>query len=312
MDFTTALPTFVITLREGVEAALVVGIVLALLKKAKQSQLNPWVYAGVVVGILVSALVGVLLNWVTIALSQANPQYASVTESAFGGVFCLLAIVMLSWMLLWMTKQARFMKAEVEGAVTDTLTQNSNAGWGVFSLILVAVVREGFETVFFVAANFQQGLMPAFGAFAGLIGAIGIGVLLFKWGVKINIHQFFQVMGIFLVLIVAGLVVTALRRFDQTMTALSLLNQTSENLCFYHDSFAKIHSCVLGPIVWNAENILPDKKFPGVVLKALLGYREHLFLVQAIGYVVFLVTVGGLYLRSITGRVYTQDKALSR
>ncbi|MBD0265440.1 MAG: YbfB/YjiJ family MFS transporter, partial [Tolypothrix sp. Co-bin9] len=79
MNFSTALPTFVITLREGVEAALVVGIVLALLKKAKQSQLNSWVYAGVGVGIALSALVGVLLSWVTQALSAANPQYASVT-----------------------------------------------------------------------------------------------------------------------------------------------------------------------------------------------------------------------------------------
>jgi high-affinity iron transporter len=167
MDFSTALPTFVITLREGVEAALVVGIVLALLKKAKQSQLNSWVYAGVGVGIALSALVGVLLSWVTQALSAANPQYASVTEVLLEGLFCVLAIAMLSWMLIWMTKQARFMKAQVEGAVTSALKADKNAGWGVFWLILIAVLREGFETVFFVAANFQQGLMPALGAISG-------------------------------------------------------------------------------------------------------------------------------------------------
>ncbi len=300
MDFSAALPTFVITLREGVEAALVVGIVLALLKKAKQSRLNPWVYAGVGVGIVVSALIGVLFSWVIQALGAINPQYTSVVEPVMEGVFSVLAIAMLSWMLIWMTKQARFMKAQVEGAVTNALTNNSNAGWGVFTLILIAVVREGFETVLFIAANFQQGLIPSLGALGGIAVAAGIGVLLFKWGVKINIRQFFQVMGVLLVLIVAGLVVTALHKFDEAIATLALSNRASESLCFYYERFTKIHSCVLGPMVWNTSNILPDEKFPGVLLKALFGYRENLYLVQAVAYVVFLLTVGGLYFRSIT------------
>ncbi len=301
MNFTTALPTFVITLREGVEAALVVGIVLALLKKAKQSQLNPWVYAGVGVGIALSALVGVLLNWVTQTLSAANPQYAAVTEVLLEGIFSVLAIAMLSWMLIWMTKQARFMRATVEGAVTSALKADSNAGWGVFWLILIAVVREGFETVFFVAANFQQGFMPALGAVGGLLAAAGVGVLLFKWGIKINIRQFFQVMGIFLVLIVAGLVVTALQRFDEAAAALALSDRASESLCFYYERFTKVHSCILGPMVSNTSKILPDEQFPGIILKSLFGYRDNLYLVQAVAYVVFLVTIGGTYLRSIAG-----------
>jgi high-affinity iron transporter len=301
MDFSTALPTFVITLREGVEAALVVGIVLALLKKAKQSQLNSWVYAGVGVGIAVSALVGVLLSWVTMALSAANPQYASVTEVLLEGFFCVLAIAMLSWMLIWMTKQARFMKAQVEGAVTSALKADNNAGWGVFWLILIAVLREGFETVFFVAANFQQGFMPAFGAVSGLAAAAAVGMLIFKWGVKINIRQFFQVMGIFLVLIVAGLVVTALQRFDEAAAALALSDRASESICFYYERFTKVHSCILGPMVSNTSKILPDEQFPGIILKSLFGYRDKLYLVQAGAYLVFLLTIGSAYLRSIAG-----------
>jgi len=278
MNFSTALPTFVITLREGVEAALVVGIVLALLKKAKQSRLNPWVYAGVAVGIVISALIGVLFTWIIQAVGAANPQYTVVVEPMLEGVFSVLAIAMLSWMLIWMTKQARFMKAQVEGAVTDALTQNSNAGWGVFSLILVAVVREGFETVLFIAANFQQGLIPTIGALAGLATATAIGVLLFKLGVKIDIRQFFQVMGVLLVLIVAGLVVSALKHFDDAVANLALSSRASENLCFYYQHFTKIHSCILGPLVWNTEQILPDEQFPGVILKSLFGYRQHLYI----------------------------------
>jgi high-affinity iron transporter len=301
MDFSTALPTFVITLREGVEAALVVGIVMALLKKAKATRLNPWVYAGVGVGIVISALIGVLFSVLIQVLGTINPQYTSVVEPLLEATFSVLAIAMLSWMLIWMTKQARFMKAQVEGAVTDALKSNSNAGWGIFSLILIAVVREGFETVLFIAANFQQGLIPSLGAIAGVAVAALIGVLLFKWGVKINIRQFFQVMGVLLVLIVGGLVVSALHNFDEVVANLALSNRASESLCFYYERFTKIHSCILGPMVWNTANILPDEKFPGIVLKALFGYRQHLYLVQAVGYVLFLLTVGGLYFRSITG-----------
>jgi high-affinity iron transporter len=311
MNFSTALPTFVITLREGVEAALVVGIVLALLKKAKQSRLNSWVYAGVGVGIVVSALIGVLFSVLIQALGKINPQYTSVVEPALEGVFSVLAIAMLSWMLIWMTKQARFMKAQVEGAVTEALTKNANAGWGVFSLILVAVVREGFETVLFIAANFQQGLIPTLGALGGLLVAAGIGVLLFKLGVKINIRQFFQVMGVLLVLIVAGLVVSALKHFDEAVAKLALSSRATENLCFYYEHFTKIHSCILGPMVWNTSNILPDEQFPGIILKSLFGYRQHLYVVEAVGYIVFLLTVGGLYFRSLNGGVSKDHKNVS-
>lgn len=301
MNFSTALPTFVITLREGVEAALVVGIVLALLKKAKQSRLNIWVYAGVAVGLVVSALIGVIFSGLIQYLGSINPQYTPVVEPALEGVFSLLAIAMLSWMLIWMTKQARFMKAQVEGAVTDALGQNANAGWGIFSLILVAVVREGFETVLFIAANFQQGLIPGIGALSGIAVAAGMGVLLFKWGVKINIRQFFQVMGIFLVLIVAGLVVSSLHNFDTAVANLALSNRASESLCFYYERFTRVHSCILGPMVWNTTKILPDEQFPGIILKSLFGYTDTLYVVQAVGYSFFLVSVGGLYFRSITG-----------
>jgi high-affinity iron transporter len=300
MDFSTALPTFVITLREGVEAALVVGIVMALLKKAKATRLNGWVYAGVGVGIAVSALIGVLFSWLIQALGAINPQYTSVVEPLLEATFSVLAIAMLSWMLIWMTKQARFMKAQVEGAVTEALKSNSHAGWGIFSLILIAVVREGFETVLFIAANFQQGIIPSLGAIAGIAVAAMIGVLLFKWGVKINIRQFFQVMGVLLVLIVAGLVVTALHNVDEAVANLANSSRASESLCFYYERFTKIHSCILGPMVWNTAKILPDEKFPGVLLKALFGYRQHLYLVQAVAYILFLLTVGGLYFRSIT------------
>lgn len=299
MNFSAAIPTFVITLREGVEAALVVGIVLACLKKAEQSHLNSWVYAGVTGGIAASGFVGVLFNGVLAALSTSEQPYAPVIKQLLEGVLGIVAIAMLSWMLIWMTQQARFLKAEVEGAVTAALTANSNAGWGVFGLIFIAVLREGFETVIFVSAQFQQGLSPALGALGGLSGAAIIGALLFKWGVKIDIRLFFKFMGILLLLIVAGLAVSALKHFDQAAGILSQMNSKYAAICFYYDRLTPLHSCILGPMVWNAAEILPDREFPGIVLKALFGYRDRLYLVQAAAYTIFLVTIGGIYFQKL-------------
>ncbi|MDF0554539.1 FTR1 family protein [Kamptonema sp. UHCC 0994] len=309
MNLSEAIPTFVITLREGVEAALVVGIVLACLQKSQKSNLNSWVYSGVGVGIAASCLVGVLFSFLLQSVSNSHQLYTPVMKQLLEASFGVIAISMLSWMLIWMTQQARFLKAEVEGAVTTTLTQNSNAGWGVFTLIFIAVLREGFETVLFLTAKFQQGLVPAFGALAGLAMAVVIGVLLFKLGVKINLRQFFQVMGMFLLLIVAGLVVSMVGHLDKAVNAYAEIEQTSKALCFYSDRMAEVHSCILGPMVWNATNILPDAKFPGILLKTLFGYRDKLYLVQAVSYVLFLIAVGGIYLQNLAGGVSSGNKA---
>ena len=304
MNFSEALPTFVITLREGVEAALVVGIVLACLKKSGQSYLSPWVFGGVIVGLIASAFIGVLFGWTIQLLSTSNQPFAPIMEALLEASFGLVAIAMLSWMLIWMTKQARFMKAEVEGAVSAALTQNSHAGWGVFSLVLIAVLREGFETVLFVVAKFQEGIIPALGALGGILSAAGLGALLFKWGVKINIRLFFKYMGILLLFIVAGLVVSTLGLFDTVFNTLSQANRESAGLCFYYERFAKVHSCILGPMVWNTSQVLPKEQFPGLFLSSLFGYTDKLYVVQAMAYFVFLITVGGIYFQSLAGRVF--------
>ncbi|MEG3937975.1 MULTISPECIES: FTR1 family iron permease [unclassified Microcoleus] len=302
MIFSEAVPTFVITLREGVEAALVVGIVLACLKKAEQSNLNSWVYAGVAAGIAASGLVGVLFNGLLAALSTSNQPYAPVIKQLLEGVLGVVAIAMLSWMLIWMTQQARFLKTEVEGAVTAALRENTQAGWGVFGLIFIAVLREGFETVLFVSAQFQQGLSPALGALGGLTGATIIGALLFKWGVKIDIRLFFKFMGILLLLIVAGLAASALKHFDQAAAILSQMDSKYAAICVFYDRTAALHSCILGPMVWNAAGVLPDRQFPGVILKALFGYRDRIYLLQAIGYTIFLATIGSLYFQKLDSK----------
>jgi high-affinity iron transporter len=304
MDFSAALPTFIITLREGVEASLVVGIVLAYLKKAKQGHLKGWVYGGIGVGLAASGLVGVLFGWILVALSASNQQYSPVFEPLLEGAFSLMAIAFLSWMLIWMTQNARLMKQNVEGAIGSALRYRSGAGWGIFALVFFAVLREGFETVLFIAAKFQQGIVPSLGVLSGLIGAITIGVLIFKWGIKLNLRMFFMAMGTLLLLIVAGLVVTALGHFDTALSTLAQLDRKSESLCFFYERFAKPQNrdCILGPMIWNASQVLPDDRFPGVILSTLFGYTQRLYLVQAVSYGIFLATVGSIYFRSLSGR----------
>lgn len=99
-------------------------------------------------------------------------------------------------------------------------------------------------------------------------------------------------MGIFLLLIVAGLVVSVFKNLDAAFTAITILKPDLD-LCI------STQSCILGPQLWNTSAILPHKQFPGILLKTLFGYRDHIYLVQLLAYVGFLVGVGGRYLRSL-------------
>jgi high-affinity iron transporter len=293
MDFAPALPTFFVTLREGVEAALVVGIVLACLNKAQQSQLNRWVYLGIGAGLLGSLLSGIVIFNSVAQAQQALPTLEPIIEPFFDSLFCAIAIVMLSWMLLWMTRQARSLKGDIEGNVIAALQGDDAAGITIFSLVCIAVLREGIETVLFIFTNVQQSVTAAIGAAGGLLGATLIGLALFKWGMRINLKAFFQVMGVLLILIVGGLVISFFRNLDAAFLAISNFDPVNADLCISQSS------CILGPQLWDARAVLPDHEFPGVLLKTLLGYREQLFAGQLLAYVAFLITVGGTYFRSL-------------
>jgi high-affinity iron transporter len=295
VDISTALPTFVITLREGVEAALVVGIVLALLQKSQQPQLKPWVFFGLGSGLVGSILVGTGLSTLLQSLQTSKQSYAVVLLPFLKVGFSLVAIAMLTWMLIWMTRQSRTAKAEIEGSVTQIMTASQgSAEWGIWALIFVAVLREGIETALFIVAQLQSGWASVVGAIAGLVGATGIGWALFALGIRINLKQFFQIMGIFLLLIVGGLVLGVTKQLDVALNTLNPL--VTPNLCFS----AASASCILGPLLWDGHLILPDRQFPGILLKTFLGYRDHLFLGQFLAYLTFMLGAGTLYWRSLS------------
>ncbi|MBW4612874.1 MAG: FTR1 family iron permease [Desmonostoc vinosum HA7617-LM4] len=295
MNWSATLPTFFITLREGVEAALVVGIVFACLQQAEQQKLYRWVYLGILSATIASFVVGLLLNLGIQGLQTSDLLYGPVFKQLFEVGLGIIAIAMLSWMLIWMTRQARFLQAEITGSVKSALGQDNRAAWAIFSLVFIAVFREGLETAVFIVAKFQEGWTPVIGAIIGLGMAVVIGMLLFKWSIRINLRQFFQVMGVLLLLIVSGLVISALRHLDAAAIAFSQINSSVSNICGLANT-----SCILGPLVWDLSTILPDRQFPGILLKTLFGYTQKLYLVQAVGYVLFWVIVGGLYFRSLS------------
>lgn len=303
MDFSAALPTFIITLREGVEATLVAGIVLAILAKANQQQLFKWVYLGGAAGILISSILG--------AIAQALiGGFSGQVYYLAKGVFSVAAIVMLSWMLIWMTQQARLLKKEIEANVGQALTNQEKAGWSVFTLVAVAVLREGAEIVLFIAGSFtpdstQSGLAqysPALGCIVGIIAATLIGVAIFKFGAKINIRLFFQILGSVLLLIVSGLVITALSALDLANTIDKVLNPATGAYELLNPPHRIVPWFVLGPQVTDTSTSLPQGKFPGILFATMFGYTDKLYALQLFSYLVFLVTAGTIYFQTLSGR----------
>lgn len=121
-----------------------------------------------------------------------------------------------------------------------------------------------------------------------------MGLALFKWGIRINLRQFFQVMGILLLLIIGGLVIAFFYHLDEVVYALGSLSPALGDLCISQQS------CLLGPRVWDAHGVLPDQGFPGILLKTLLGYRDRMYAGQLLAYGLFWTVVGGTYFRSLT------------
>jgi high-affinity iron transporter len=305
MDFSSALPTFLITLREGTEATLVVGIVLAYLMQAKQSALQKWVYLGAAAGLFISSLMGVIAQ-------KLIGGFSGTVYYLTKGLFSVAAIVMLSWMLIWMTQQAKTMRHQVHSNLEKVISseETRKAGWGVFTLIAVAVLREGAETVLFIAGTLspdqtQSGLAqyaPAIGCFAGIFVAIAIGIAMFKFGIKLNVRAFFQVLGVILLLIVSGLVITSLSAFDLANTIDKVFNPVTQSYEFLDPPHRVIEWFTLGSQVTDTSSTLPADKFPGIIFSTLFGYSDKLYANQIVSYCIFLSTMGTIYFRSLEGK----------
>ncbi|CAN5282676.1 hypothetical protein BH09ACT6_BH09ACT6_21300 [soil metagenome] len=197
------LATFVIGLREGLEAALIVGIIAAFLKRNGHSLKSMWV--GVTAALVLSLAVGITLEAISVGLPQAQ-------QEAMESVIAAVAVVMVTAMIVWMSKHARHMRSELESTAGHALKNGSVLA--LSGMAFLAVLREGFETSVFLLAAFQSSVSPVAagtGALVGLLLAVAIGYGIYRGGVKLDLGRFFTVTGVFLVFVAAGLVLSTLR-----------------------------------------------------------------------------------------------------
>lgn len=196
-------PTFVITLREVVEASLIVGIIAAFLVKEGRRDALRQMWIGVAVAVVICASVGVALDVIGEELPQ---QKQEGLETIIG----LIAVSMITYMIVWMTRHSRGIKAELEGEAASALATGS--AMALVGMAFLAVVREGFETSVFLLAAFQDArntTAAGAGAVLGVICALLIGLALYRGGARINLSRFFRITGVVLVFVAAGLLATA-------------------------------------------------------------------------------------------------------
>jgi high-affinity iron transporter len=197
------IPTIVIALREGVEASLIVGIIAAFLVKEGRRDAMRQMWIGVAIAIALCAAVAVLLR----VVGQDLPQRQ---QEGLETVIGLVAVSAVTYMIVWMRRHARGIKAALEGEAATALATGSTMA--LVAMAFLAVLREGFETSVFLLAAFQDATdttAAGAGAVIGLIAAVAIGLGLYRGGVRINLTRFFRLTGIVLVFVAAGLLATA-------------------------------------------------------------------------------------------------------
>ncbi|NYE94944.1 high-affinity iron transporter [Psychromicrobium silvestre] len=197
------LATLVIGLREGLEAALIVGIIAAFLRRNGKGLGAMWLGIGAAVAI--SLGVGVTLELISASLPQAQQEGM---ETIIGAI----AVVMVSGMIFWMAKNARSLKGELESQAASALKTGSTAA--LVAMAFLAVLREGVETAVFLLAAFQSSVDPLIAGAGSLIGvliSVIVGYGIYRGGVRLNMGRFFTITGAFLVLVAAGLVLKSLR-----------------------------------------------------------------------------------------------------
>jgi high-affinity iron transporter len=197
------LPTFVIGLREGVEASLIVGIIAAFMRQEGRRDMLRNVWLGVGLATAICLAVGIALDVLNSELPQRQQE---MLETVVG----VLAVGVVSFMILWMTRHARGLRKELEASAATALATGSAAA--LVGMAFFAVLREGLETAVFLLAIFQDASDPAsagIGAVLGILVAILIGVGIYRGGVKLNLARFFRLTSVVLVVVAAGLLATA-------------------------------------------------------------------------------------------------------
>jgi high-affinity iron transporter len=266
------LANYLIGLREGMEAALVVGILVAYVVRSGRRELLSQVWAGVGGAIAVSVGLGAVL---TLGPSRLTDR----AEETVAGVLSILAVALVTWMVFWMARTARYLKAGLHARLDGALAAG---GWGVLVVAFLAVAREGLETALFLwAAAGAAGATeatgsPLLGASLGLATAAVLGWAVYRGAVALNLGAFFRWTGLFLIAVAAGVLAYGVHELQEA-----------------------------GVLAWgtapafDGSGVISATSALGSLLKGLLNFTPTPTWGQAVAWVAYLVPTAVLYLRAV-------------
>lgn len=254
------LASFLILLREGLEIVFVVAIVMSVINRLKRDELRIYVWMGIFLAIVCSALAGAMLQ--IFAHRLAGEQ-----KLIFQGILMIVASMLLTYVMIWFNLQATLLKNKFEKRTIQAIAGNQS--WRIFALVFLAVLREGVEIVIFSCAVFvrQDKIEFAMGAVLGLLCSLIIGNLIYRSSLKIPFKLFFRITSIILILVAAGLLLQGIGQLQMSH---------------------------LLPKMGNFKILLNDQTGLGLVLHILFGYDNNptfLMLISYFGYLLIAISL---------------------
>ncbi len=249
---------FVIALREGLEATLIVGIVLAFLARTGRRSQFRQVYVGMILAILTSIGFAIGFQWLA-------GGFSGVIAEIFEGITTLIAAALLISMIVWMNRRGPTLQKELESQTAQAI---SSKPYGLVSLVFIAILREGVETVIFLTVLPTSDLLTLIGAIIGFATAITLAFIYFVSTKRFRLQTFFNVTNILLVLFAAGMIAYGIHELQEA---------TIIPIFIEH--------------VWDINFILDENSPLGLVLKGLIGYNANPSLIEVISYLVVFLTM---------------------
>ncbi len=264
------LGNYLIGLREGLEASLVVVILIAYLVKTDRRRMIPWIWVGIGIAVLVSLAFGALLTF--------GPRRLTFeAQEAIGGFLSIIAVGFVTWMVFWMASHARGLSGELKGRV-DTAAE---AGWASLAFVaFLAVGREGLETALFLwsatqAATDSSGSVigPLLGALLGILTAVAMGFAFYKGVLKINLSKFFKWTGAILIVVAAGVLAYGVHDLQEAGLLPGLTN-----------------------LAFDVSEQIPPSSWLGTILKGTLNFSPATTWLEAFAWVAYLVPTMTVFL----------------
>lgn len=296
------LATFLMGLREGLEAALVVGILVAYLTRIGRRDVLPRLWAGVGLAIVLALGIGAILTFGAYALTFE-------AQELIGGVLSLLAVAMVTWMIFWMQRTARTLKSHLEGGLDRALAMSGF--WGIVAIGFVSVAREGIETTLLLWSMVQSfGDAPSalLGALLGLAVAAVLGWLLARGMVRLDLRRFFAWTGGFLVIVAAGVLAYAVHDLQEAgalpgpFSAAATIDPMTGAVGVGWAGF---------PFGWafDATGQIPPDSTLAAILQATVGFMPQMTWLQVVAWTVYLGVVGSFFVRGLRRRPHARPAA---